>query len=123
MAPPKRALFSLNLDTDADHIHERIEDHSQPGPPRVKIVESTGPTHTHSDVQYVTKPFENIVNRTVNEAIESTGKTPRSGTGRISLSSTTTTAGKERRDPDSTLNVVSKPKRRAIERKYDTSEL
>ncbi|KAI4928264.1 uncharacterized protein J4E92_005748 [Alternaria infectoria] len=74
MAPPKRALFSLNLDTDADHVYQKVEDHSKDGTDRVKVIESKGPTHGHTDLSYVTKPFEKTVNRAVNEVIEGSGR-------------------------------------------------
>ncbi|OAG24622.1 hypothetical protein CC77DRAFT_928372 [Alternaria alternata] len=70
MAPPKRALFSLNLDTDADHVYQKVEDHNKDGVDRVKVLESKGPTHGHTDLSYVTRPFEKTVNRAVNEVID-----------------------------------------------------
>jgi ribose 5-phosphate isomerase B len=134
MAPPKRALFSLNLDTDADHVYQKVEDHNQEGADRVKVLESKGPTHGHSDLSYVTRPFEKTVNRAVNEVIEGSGRKVKSAEGEISYSTTRTerrSGGSSRRNQDtededrnnSRLNVVSKTKRRNIERKYDTSEL
>lgn len=102
MAPPKRALFSLNLDTDADHIHQRISHHNK------------------DDLAYITKPFENAVNKTVNDVVDGTGKKVHTAEGKISYSSHST---ERRRDANSNLNIVSKPKRRALENKYDTSEL
>lgn len=132
MAPPKRALFSLNLDTDADHVYQKVEDHNKDGVDRVKVLESKGPTHGHTDLSYVTRPFEKTVNRAVNEVID--GRKVKSAEGEISYSTTRTerrSGGTSRRNQDtddedrekSRLNVVSKTKRRNIERKYDTSEL
>jgi ribose 5-phosphate isomerase B len=131
MVPPKRALFSLNLDTDADHVYQKVEDHSKEGADRVKVIESKGPTHGHTDLSYVTKPFEKTVNRAVNEVIEGSGRKVHSAEGQISYSTTRTErrSGGARNQQDeedrerSRLNVVSKTKRRNIERKYDTSEL
>jgi ribose 5-phosphate isomerase B len=123
--PPKekRALFSLNLDTDADHVYQKVTDHNED---RVRVIESKGPTHGHSDLSYVTKPFEKTVNRAVNDVVEGSGKKVHSAKGSLSYSTQRTErrSGKEETDRDgSRLNIVSKAKRRNIERKYDTSEL
>lgn len=120
MAPPKRALFSLNLDTDADHIHQRISHHNKDGEDSVQVLETKGPTRNHTDLAYITKPFENAVNKTVNDVVDGTGKKVHTAEGKISYSSHST---ERRRDANSNLNIVSKPKRRALENKYDTSEL
>lgn len=120
MSPPKRALFSLNLDTEADHVHRRVTDFSKEGTDRVKILETKGPTHTHADLTYATKPFERLVDRTVNEVLDETGKKVHFAEGEITYSSN---SAERQRDGTSKLNVVSKPKRRQIEAKYDTSEL
>ncbi|KAI4955067.1 hypothetical protein J4E91_000923 [Alternaria rosae] len=90
MAPPKRALFSLNLDTDADHVYQKVEDHSKDGTDRVKVIESKGPTHGHTDLSYVTKPFEKTVNRAVNEVIEGSGRKVHSAEGHVSYSTNRT---------------------------------
>jgi ribose 5-phosphate isomerase B len=132
MAPPKRALFSLNLDTDADHVYQRVEDHNQTGDSHIKVLETKGPTRGHTDLSFVTKPFEKTVNRAVEGVLD--GKKIVSKEGEISYS--TSTSGSTRRttgrgarsneeedEEKSTLNVVSKSKRRALEKKYDTSEL
>ena len=119
MPPPKRAVFSLNLDSSADHVHERVEDGSEKGTDRFKVIESKGPTTTHSDIRYVAKPFENLVNRTVNDVLEGSGKKVNSAEGQVSYS----TRRSEKSEGKSRLNVVSKLKRRSIEEKYDTSEL
>ncbi|KAL6154802.1 hypothetical protein ACJQWK_00694 [Exserohilum turcicum] len=133
MAPPKRALFSLNLDTDADHVYQKVEDHSKSGDDRVRVLETRGPTHGHTDLSFVTKPFEKTVNRAVNDVIDGTGKRVASKQGEITYSTTTnrrsTRRGVQRESDDEEdvsagrLNLVSKSKRREIERKYDTSEL
>jgi ribose 5-phosphate isomerase B len=127
--PPKekRALFSLNLDTDADDVYQKVTDHNDKGEERVKVIESKGPTHGHTDLSYITKPFEKTVNRAVNGVVEGSGKKLHSAEGSLSYSTQRT----ERRSGNQTqedrensrLNVVSKAKRRDIERKYDTSEL
>ena len=124
-------MFSLNLDTDADHVYQKVEDHSKDGTDRVKVIESKGPTHGHTDLSYVTKPFEKTVNRAVNEVIEGSGRKVHSAEGHVSYSTNRTerrSGGTRNQDDEeerdrSRLNVVSKTKRRNIEKKYDTSEL
>ncbi|RYN42165.1 hypothetical protein AA0113_g8072 [Alternaria arborescens] len=101
MAPPKRALFSLNLDTDADHVYQKVEDHNKDGVDRVKVLESKGPIHGHTDLSYVTRPFEKTVNRAVNEVID--GRKVKSAEGEISYSTTRTerrSGGTSRRNQD-----------------------
>ncbi|KAA8622225.1 hypothetical protein PtrSN002B_003782 [Pyrenophora tritici-repentis] len=132
---PKHALFSLNLDTDADHVYQRVEDHSKDGEDSVRVLESKGPTRGHTDLSYITRPFEKTVNRAVNEVIDGTGKKVHSAKGELSYSTSSSSnrrsGGGTLRDDDDEdseegrprLNVVSKTKRRNIERKYDTSEL
>lgn len=128
MAPPKRSLFSLNLDTQVEpDSHQRVSRNydEEGGTDHVKVIE-TKPGHTRTDLQYVTKPFETLVNRTVNEVIDGTGKKVRTADGELSYShSTSSSHRRSTNDSHSTsrLNVVSKTKRRAIEKKYDTSEL
>lgn len=129
---PKRALFSLNLDTDADHVYQKIEDHSKDGEDNVRVLESKGPTRGHTDLSYIARPFEKTVNRAVNEVIDGTGKKVHSAKGELSYSTSSRTSETRRSDrlddhdgeeEGPRLNVVSKTKRRNIERKYDTSEL
>ncbi|EMD63142.1 hypothetical protein COCSADRAFT_359344 [Bipolaris sorokiniana ND90Pr] len=86
MAPPKRALFSLNLDTDADHVYQRVEDHSKPSDERIKVLETKGATHGHTDLSFVTKPFEKTVNRAVENVLD--GKKVVSKEGEITYSTT-----------------------------------
>ncbi|KAE8827842.1 hypothetical protein PTNB73_02538 [Pyrenophora teres f. teres] len=69
---PKRALFSLNLDTDADHVYQKVQDHSKDGEDSVRVLESKGPTRGHTDLSYITRPFEKTVNRAVDEVIDGT---------------------------------------------------
>ena len=131
---PKRALFSLNLDTDADHVYQKVEDHNKDGQDSVRVLESKGPTRGHTDLSYITRPFEKTVNRAVNEVIDGTGKKVHSAKGELSYSTSTNetrrtgtlrddSAEEEATEERSRVNVVSKAKRRNIERKYDTSEL
>jgi hypothetical protein len=73
MAPPKRAHFSLNVNSQAESLYSRVEDGNakdHEGRPKVKVIESSGPTSGSKHLEFVTKPFEKIVDRT----IEGTGK-------------------------------------------------
>jgi hypothetical protein len=73
MAPPKRAHFSLNVNSQAESLYSRVEDGNtkdHEGRPKVKVIESSGPTSGSKHLEFVTKPFEKIVDRTV----EGTGK-------------------------------------------------
>jgi hypothetical protein len=112
MSPPKRTVFSLNLDTEAWDI-------SSPNTDRVES-QKRGPAHEHTDLTYTAKPFERIVNRTVNEFVDSTGKKLDSNKeGELNYSTETTSSS----TGSGPLNIKNKSKRRTLERKYDTSEL
>lgn len=119
MAPLKRALFSLNLDSETDHAYQRVDDHSKEGTDRVKVLQTNGPSHGHTDLSYIAKPLEKTVDRAINEVIDNTGKKVHSAEGEVHYSSQKSTTS----TPSSTLSIKSKSKRRAIEKKYDTSEL
>ncbi|KAH8729106.1 hypothetical protein GQ44DRAFT_723996 [Phaeosphaeriaceae sp. PMI808] len=114
MTPPKRGVFSLNFDSTSDH-YERISEEHLDGTNTVKVFNTKGPSHSHTDVSYVTKPFEKIVNQTVNDVIEGTGKKVHSIEGDIHYTND--------QESSSTLSIKNKAKKRALERKYDTSEL
>ena len=116
--PPKRAVFSLNIDSNADHVHQRVEDHSKEGTDRIKVFDSEGPTHGHTDLSYVTKPFEKAVNKAVDDVIEGSGKKVHSVEGDLHYTTEKSASG-----TDSTLRIKNKTRKRALERKYDTSEL
>lgn len=117
--PPKRALFSLNVDSEADHIYHRVNDHSKPGE-KTKVIETSGPTVGHTDLQFVTKPFEKLVNRTVEGVEESTGKKVHSAEGELTYSSQRTSHGTS--NSTKTVKDSTRTKRR-IEQQYDTSDL
>ncbi|KAF1843558.1 uncharacterized protein K460DRAFT_286901 [Cucurbitaria berberidis CBS 394.84] len=98
---PKRALFSLNLDSDADHVYQRVDEHSKEGADKVKVLETKGPTHGHTDLSYVTKPFEKLVNRTVDGVIEGSGKKVHSAEGQVRYS----TERSEKKEGNSRINT------------------
>lgn len=117
---PKRALFSLNVDSEADHIYQRVKDHSKPGE-ETKVIES-GPTVGHTDLQYLSKPFEKLVNRTVEGVEESTGKKLHSAEGEITYSSQRSSAGTGSSSKSKTVKDSTRTKHR-VEQLYDTSDL
>jgi ribose 5-phosphate isomerase B len=119
MSSAKRAAFSINVDSDADHIYQRVSEHHPNGTNTVKVIDSTGPTHSHTDISYITKPFEKAVNTTVDSVIESSGKTLHSSEGNLHYSNEKPSTSSS----TSTLSIKNKSKRRTLERKYDTSEL
>lgn len=114
---PKRALFSLNLDSNADHIYQRVEDHNKEGKDKVKVLESSGPTVGNTSLSIVTKPFEQAINRTVEGVIEGTGKKVHSVEGEVhtEISKSEKSTG--------TRTVKVKRAGGKIEDTYDTSEL
>ncbi|KAF2684459.1 hypothetical protein K458DRAFT_388934 [Lentithecium fluviatile CBS 122367] len=94
-SPPRRALFSLNLDTEADYVYQRVEDRNKKRDDRVKVLESRGPTTGHTQLELLTKPFERVVERTVEGVLEGTGKKARSGEGEIEYETTERNCEKE----------------------------
>jgi len=122
MPPPKRTVFSLNVDSETDWAHQRIADRSKEGEDRIKVLDTTGPSHGHTDLSVVTKPFEKTVNRVVDDVIQDSGKKVHSVEGDIHYTSektNNTSSGTS----TSNLSIKSKSKRRALERKYDVSDL
>lgn len=132
MAPPKRALFSLDLDTEADHIYQRVEDHNKDGNDKVKVLESSGPTVGNTQLEFVTKPFEKVVNRTVEGVLDGTGNRVHTAEGDIEYETHCSESGTK---PSSEENRVVVKKTAKIENKdresrkkkiweeYDTTDL
>lgn len=118
MSPPRRALFSLNVDSETEHLYQRVDDKRKDGKEKVKVVESSGPTVGHTDYQFVTKPFETLVNRTVDGIVEGSGKKLHSAEGEVTYSSQ-----KSERGTSSNTITTNRTSRRNIERNYDTSDL
>lgn len=114
---PKRALLSLNVDSQTEHVYQRVNDHTKSGG-KAKVIESSGPTYGHTDLQLVTKPVEKLVNRTVEGVEESTGKKVHSAKSELTYSSQRSTSGSHTR----TVKASSRTKRR-VEQLYDTSDL
>ncbi|EFQ85496.1 hypothetical protein PTT_19559 [Pyrenophora teres f. teres 0-1] len=107
---PKRALFSLNLDTDADHVYQKVQDHSKDGEDSVRVLESKGPTRGHTDLSYITRPFEKTVNRAVDEVIDGSGKKVHSAKGKLSYSTSSSTEDARKTRPNAeTSNANTTP--------------
>ncbi|KAF2113340.1 hypothetical protein BDV96DRAFT_613757 [Lophiotrema nucula] len=70
--PPKRALFSLNVDSNAEHLYQRIDDHNKE---RTTVTETKDPVHGHTSLQVLTKPFEKEVERQVQRVTNTTPPT------------------------------------------------
>lgn len=120
---PKRSVFSLNIDSNTEHFHQRISDPDHRDGD--KVIEINGPTHGHTDLSYISKPFEKVVNRAVDEVVKDTGKKVGSVEGDIHYTSQSSknTSSSSNSTYTGNLNIKNKSARRLIERKYDTSEL
>ncbi|ORY03667.1 hypothetical protein BCR34DRAFT_605156 [Clohesyomyces aquaticus] len=101
MTPPKRALFVLNVDSQTEHLFERIEFHNEgskdkegSGADKVKVIDQSEPSSGSTRVEIVTRPFEKAVQRTIERVCD--GKVVREGNYK---------------------------KKRDIEEDYDTSDL
>jgi ribose 5-phosphate isomerase B len=116
---PKRALFSLNVDSNAEHYHQHVTEHHPDGTSHVKVVESKTPTHGHTDLSYLTKPFEKVVNRAVDDVIADSGKKVHTVEGDVHYTSSKSSTS----NSSSNLNIKNKSTRRFLERHYDVSEL
>jgi hypothetical protein len=118
MAPPKRALFSLHTDTQADHTYQRVEDHNKDGPAKVKVLESSGPTVRNTHFEVVTTPSEKAVENTDKGVLDKTqrsekGHTTSSSPGNYTVVKKTSKIG----------NRSSESRKNRIWEDYDTSEL
>lgn len=104
MAPPKRAIFSLNVDSNAEHFLERIEDHSKQGKGKVKVREHKEPFVGNTSLQLLTRPFEKEVQRSVERIVD----------GRVVKDTKIT------RENSQTRN---EKRKKSVEERYDTSDL
>jgi ribose 5-phosphate isomerase B len=123
MAPPKRALFSLNYESDVQHLDQHISRRPDDGDDGITFFDNKG----ENAVSKLARPFEKTVNNAVNQVINDTGKKVGSVEGDLHYTShssgskaSTTSSTKTR---DSNLSIHNPSTRRAIERKYDTSDL
>ena len=103
--PPKRALFSLNIDSNADHLYQRIDDHSKDKEGRTKVVEHHEPVSGHTSLQVLTKPFEKEVERQAQRVVSENISTKRESSSSSPSSSTR------------------RPRTKKLEDEYDTSDL
>lgn len=106
--PKRRAFFSLNVDSNAEHIYERVEDHNKDKKDSLKVREQTGPVVGNSSVQIITRPFEKEVQRSIERIVD----------GRVVRDTTT-----YRSTSPSPSSRQKSSKKRSIEDKYDTSDL
>ncbi|KAF2019358.1 hypothetical protein BU24DRAFT_459040 [Aaosphaeria arxii CBS 175.79] len=102
MTPPKRALFSLNISSNADHIYQRVEDRNTDGKDRVQVREHNDPLVGQTNLEILTRPFEKEVKRSVERIVD----------GRV------VTDTKIERSGSGNKHVSNK-----VEDKYDTSDL
>jgi ribose 5-phosphate isomerase B len=141
MAPPKRAHFSLNVNSQAESLYSRVEDGNtkdHEGRPKVKVIESSGPTSGSKHLEFVTKPFEKIVDRTVEGVLDGTGKHVDDDSIEGHTNTETRTRTSDNTGPEGHWTVTrnsaklktrhvdnrsSKSKKNRIWEEYDTSEL
>jgi hypothetical protein len=109
MSPPKRAFFSLNVDSNADHIYERIEHHGKDGKDTVKVKEHREPLAGSTSLQVLTQPFEKEVKRSVERIVD----------GRVVRDTETYSSDK----PDSHTVKLENKRKKSLWEKYDTSDL
>lgn len=125
MSQTKRAFLTLHIDSNAEHVYQRVTKHSSDegtdaGKDHVELLQSKGPVVGHTDVRVVTKPFEKVVNSVVRDVAEGSGKRV------VSLEEREGQGERVDRTQSPTQRTVSL-KRRAditlLQQKYDTSEL
>ncbi|KAF2734602.1 hypothetical protein EJ04DRAFT_523578 [Polyplosphaeria fusca] len=100
--PPKRALFSVNINSNAESLYQRIEDHNKEGKARVRTVEHDEPVVGNTSLQVLTRPFEKEVQQTVERIVDDK---------HITASSSTSSPAQPRRS------------KKKLEAEYDTSDL
>lgn len=105
--PPKRALLSLNLDTDAEHIQQRVNDsrhhNNSSNSPTAATTTSRSQSRDdettrseRSSINILTKPLEHTIQKTVEGVLREEWKPApgkkvlSSGSGALSLETQTT---------------------------------
>ena len=114
MSPPRntrRGFFSLNVDTNADHILEKTVEKDKDEKDIVKIRQHGEPHVGNTSLQVLTKPFEQEIKRSVERIVD--GRTVRD---------TETSYSNENDKPQRHTVKVGKRKQSLWE-KYDTSDL
>jgi hypothetical protein len=109
--PKRRAFLSVNVNSNAEHIYERVEDHNKESKDRLKVLEQTQPTVGNSSIHIITRPFEKEVQRSIERVVD----------GRVVRD--TTTYRSTSPSPSNRHKEGSSKKRASIEDKYDTSDL
>lgn len=107
--PQKRGYISLNVDSVADHIYQRVEDHNKDKKDELKVREQSGPVVGSTSIQILGAPFEKEVQRSIERIVD--GRVVRDTSIHRSTS------------PDNDEKKEEERKKSAIEEKYDTSEL
>lgn len=108
--PQKRGFITLNVDSVADHIYQRVEDHNKDKKDELKVREQSGPVVGSTSIQILGAPFEKEVQRSIERIVD--GRVVRD----TSIHRSTSPDDDDRKEKE-------KKKKSAIEEKYDTSEL
>jgi hypothetical protein len=124
MTPPKRALFSLNLESQAESLYQRVEDLSKDTDQEggVKVLESSGPTTGKTHLEYLTKPFERIVDSTIDGVVEGTGKKLDSVDGELETTHRSENTGRTAGSGEGHWTVTKKVQTRKVGNRSSTSK-
>jgi hypothetical protein len=132
--PPKRTFFSLNLESETEHLYRRVTDHNDNEKDKVTVWESTAPSVGSTKVEFWTRPLEHVVDRTTVEG--ATEKKIVSREGEVNYqqrssegpghgqhadrktTTTTTTVGKKTKQ-----SGKEKDRDPSVDETYDTSDL
>jgi len=108
--PQKRGFITLNVDSVADHIYQRVEDHNKDKKDELKVREQSGPLVGSTSVKILGAPFEKEVQRSIERIVD--GRVVRDTNFHRSTS-----------PDDDDREQKERKKKDDIEEKYDTSEL
>jgi hypothetical protein len=134
MAPPKKAFFSLNVDSQIESLPPpRVTHHSSEDSFGKKVVEVSGPVQGSSRIEIVKQKGDGKVHRHVegfgigdhgpDHQGEDTGPEGAGQGIKEGLSFTTESAKTATKDPPSVHTTIVKTDTRPVEDLYDTSEL
>ncbi|KAF2261504.1 hypothetical protein CC78DRAFT_583604 [Lojkania enalia] len=105
--PPKRGLFSLNVDPNTENLLEKIKEHNKDWRERVNVVGHNEPVHDNTSLRIFTKPFEKEVQQSIERIVDE------NSSRRESTNTSTPSSSSSRK------TVIVKP----LEEEYDTSDL
>lgn len=117
MGPPKRALFSLNIDSNVEHIAPKARDERGTSSSGGKAPESTSEGRT--SVQVLTRPFERAVEGVLEDVLERTGE--KEDGKKTWVKKVETRVDSEGTHTTSTTKTTGK--KGGLEERFDTSEL